>query len=144
MIRKKFIVAIVMCLLVLILGFIGYAWLYEKKREIDLTTMMSNQILANRLDEIGVRLMLNYLYQDKDLPESLEKARVELPASAANSDLTVFMYAYSPDKKKYHLGVKLTKDATALKRNTNKNFNSKLAGYVNGFDGSDPVYDSNN
>ena len=145
MIRKKFIVAVVVCLIVLIAGFIGYAELYEKKRETDLITMMDNSRVAGKLDEIESRLVLYFLYQNKDLPGSIEEVRRLDPLFLGNYDLSIFLYAYSPDKKKYHLGVKLTKNATPLKRkDKNTNFNSKLAGYINGFDGSDPVYDLNN
>lgn len=53
-----------------------------------------------------------------------------------------YLYASYPSDKPtaYHLGAVLeNKRATMLR--SDSDFNSKAAGYVNGFDGKDPVYD---
>lgn len=53
-----------------------------------------------------------------------------------------YLYAYYPAENPtaYHLGVILEiKDDKDL--NDDSDFNSKAAGYVNGFDGKDPVFD---
>ncbi len=52
-----------------------------------------------------------------------------------------YFYAYYPSFKPfaYHLGARLEGERFELRRDDD--FNSKKAGFVNGFDGEDPIYD---
>jgi len=65
-----------------------------------------------------------------------------VPKYSSNED---YLYAYYPADKptKYHLGAKLGGKNPADTRifSQDADFNSNQAGYVNGFDGADPVYD---
>ena len=69
------------------------------------------------------------------------------PGIFTNKDLLqkedVF-YAYYPaaNPLNYHLGIAISNTAQEL--NEDKDFNSKSNGYINGFDGKDPIYDLTN
>lgn len=51
-----------------------------------------------------------------------------------------FLYATNPQKQKYHLGIRLI-NASASVLSSDSDFNSKNAGWQNGFSGADPLYD---
>ena len=91
-----------------------------------------------------------YFEKYKVYPETLSKLGDSSGAIIKDSSSNKYLYAYYPKVKptSYHLGlllegcskdpVKQVVDKEFLK---DRDFNSATAGYVNGFDGKDPIYD---
>jgi|GEM_PF-4027167 len=101
--------------------------------------------LSSNLKEIQVPIEL-YFIDNGSYPKFLSNL---IPQYIAKSYLVKtindknILYAYSADGKHYHMGVDInlpyTQDFSGFKYD--KDFNSKAAGYVNGFNGQDPIYD---
>lgn len=89
----------------------------------------------------GIQFYLDAYYaKNHSFPATLSELREEVPKDPKTHD--DYLYAFYPPENPtaYHLGAILEfKNATILTRDSD--FNSKAAGYVNGFDGKDPVYD---
>lgn len=101
---------------------------------------------TRKSDLTYIRHQIEYYHDDNDYyPISLSELEKfiepkELPKDPKTGE--DYLYAYYPAENPtaYHLGVILEiKDDTDL--NDDADFNSKAAGYVNGFDGRDPMFD---
>lgn len=85
-----------------------------------------------------------YFWENNSYPTSLLElrnlAKKDIPKDPKTKKDYLYAYYPSENPTAYHLGAVLElKKATILKNDSD--FNSESAGYVNGFDGKDPVYD---
>lgn len=116
------------------LAFFLIAILHNSKPEhakIKVNTTMKNVMreTCNQLDE--------YYSQNGVFPTSLSMLETEFPENQK-----YFSYAYYPAENptSYHIGITLRfKEKTDL--NDDADFNSKAAGFMNGFDGGGQVFD---
>lgn len=118
------------------LGIIGFLFLtFVVKSSLDDARSKSLEIAkAVSLSTIATSLELAYDENDQKYPTDLSGI------SNPGVDMTGVMYAYSPDQKRYHLGIRLSDPATSS-LGRDDDFDSSLAGYINGFAGADPVFD---
>lgn len=118
----------------------------ENKHLEEVLSMRNASIMSTDLKDLEVPIGLYSMGNDGLYPKSLSEL---IPQYVARQDLVVrinsgeILYAYSSDMKKYHIGINVdipgTEGATLFKYD--KDFDSKSAGYINGFDGEDPVCD---
>lgn len=110
---------------------------FEKQME-DMKNMGLSASKVNILEDI--QIPLKFYFDDNDFyPESLNNLDVNSDLEESIREYGI-LYAYSKDKKKYHVGIKLDKeDYPGFGKD--KDFNSKTEGFINGFDGADPIYD---
>lgn len=75
-------------------------------------------------------------------PSSLEQ--LNNLDSSLQDDIRNYYYAVSKDKEHFHIGVELKTTMVEEFLTQDNDFNSVSAGYENGFDGKDPIYDIKN
>ena len=140
--NKKLIITIIIIIIIVVTGYI----FINKKQEEQLELVKQRSIEAGliaSMNQLEMSLVF-YFNQNGILPESLEELYPEFIAKKDIVENERYLYAYPKDRKTltYHLGIKLEADVEnqhVLKND--KDFNSILAGYLNGFDGRDPIYD---
>lgn len=84
--------------------------------------------------------LVSFLSERNDLPPVFSKNPESLIKDPETSEEHLYAFYPSKNPNSYHLGIVLkSKSITFLQKDSD--FNSKAAGYVNGFDGRDPIYD---
>ena len=79
----------------------------------------------------------SYKSDHRQYPRYLNQAAIEYTALKDYAD--DYYYAVSDNQQKCHFGIDVMDDESKL--NSDSDFNSEDADYLNGFDGDDPVYD---
>ena len=153
--KKVFIILFVVILIVG--GWFIYANYFEQSGKSEFEQdkkMLSPGPLAFKYDplrrigafqQLELRLDM-YHKQEGSYPKKLSELSPPTIVSSWGGDYDDFFYAYYPtdNPQNYHLGIELSGELTAeyaRKLDDDSDFNSK-DGFVDGFDGSDPIYDS--
>lgn len=120
--------------------------LSEEDKEIAKKMALAS-IMSNNLKEIETALVLYSMGNNNLFPKLLSDL---VPQYITKSGLVEMidskkiLYSYSSDRKKYHIGIDIdlpdTEEFLGVFK-YDKDLNSELAGYINGFDGKDPIYD---
>lgn len=105
--------------------------------------ILNSSALISRLRQINLGIEM-YQSENGYFPKNL----IDLyPTSIANKDIledeNVYYASYPAENpNKYHIGIKISGDRNEL--NEDNDFDSQSAGYINGFNGADPIYDLTN
>jgi len=114
----------------------------EQRKQLEI--VKQRFVEANMIGNINqLQMSLDFYFkQNGVLPASLNELYPKFIADKKIVENEKYLYAYSYDRKTltYHLGIKLEAENQPILKN-DKDFNSISAGYINGFDGADPVYD---
>lgn len=97
-------------------------------------------IKLNGMREVESSLQIYRDGHNGKYPNSLELLLKDFPHLESTLKENTFLYAYSRDYKKFHLGILLSTN-TDSKLDRDGDFNSIAVGYINGFNGKDPIYD---
>jgi len=98
---------------------------------------------ARLLSTLNIAIEM-YISDYVSCPGSLDEiVEYLVPDTVEIAKYNNFMYAVSDDGESFHLGVQLSSEFDELDYYTDNDsdFNSLEAGFENGFDGADPVYD---
>jgi type II secretory pathway pseudopilin PulG len=129
-------------LLILFLIFSFFVLLMSGGFEFNRRARTADRIRIEHLQFIQSKLEL-YYSENNCFPTSLSQLTYLIKREVPKDPITQkdYLYAFYPESRptRYHLGAILETKNKILKEDAD--FNSKAAGYTNGFDGKDPVYD---
>ena len=103
-----------------------------------------DSIRVSNITNLLLALEIYFSKNNQIYPQSLDDMDWNNITEIENAEQEVYLYARSNNGKEFHMGIKMSikdSDRPYSRLYDDDDFNSLEAGFENGFDGADPVYD---